>query len=247
MANPVLQREWGEKQDDSAATERVTPTTEAMTIGGTSAITAFLLLILLIAGAWGWSLTVPGEPWPVWLFVVVIGSAILAIVAIFQPPLARFVSPVYAAGQGLALGAISRIYEAAFNGIVFQAILATVAVFVVMLFLYVTRIIKVTNRTRGVIIGATFGIALFYIVSLLFSLFGAAVPLIWDTGWAGILFSAFVVVIAAFNLMLDFDLIERGTAAGAPKYMEWFAALGLLITIVWLYLEMLRLLGKVRS
>ena len=155
--------------------------------------------------------------------------------------------PLYSLTMGVALGVISHIYDEAFEGIVLQAIMATAAVFIVMLVLFVTRTIRVTQRMRGVIIGATLGIALFYLGSFLLSLFGVGIPLVWDDGPVGIGFSLLVVGIASFNLMLDFDMIERGVVAGAPKYLEWYSAFGLMVTIVWMYIEMLRLIAKVRN
>jgi uncharacterized YccA/Bax inhibitor family protein len=120
-------------------------------------------------------------------------------------------------------------------------------VFAVMLFLYASRIIKVTQRLRSIVVGATLGILAFYVVSLVGSMFGWNMPLVWDSGPLGILFSLVVAGVAAFNLLLDFDLIENGVRANAPEWMNWFAAMGLMVTLVWLYLEILRLLGKIQS
>ncbi len=227
----------------------ITVDAESMTIGGTAAKTGFLLLLVLATGAWGWNQvdlesgtsTIPG-----WWWLLLIGVVVLAIVTAFRPRLAIVTGPLYALTMGAMIGSISRIYEAEFEGIVIQALLATAAVFIVMLVLFVTRTIRVTNRMRGVIIGATAGIALFYLVSILLSLFGASIPLVWDSGPIGILFSLFVVTVAAFNLMLDFDMIERGVQARAPKYLEWYGAFGLMVTIVWMYIEILRLISKSR-
>ena len=138
-------------------------------------------------------------------------------------------------------------YDAQWNGIVLQAIGATVAVFAVMLALYGLRIIRVTDRFRRIVIGATFGILLLYGVSFLFSLFGHTPSFLYDSSFFGIALSFFIAGVAAFNLALDFDLIERGAKAGAPRYMEWYGAFGLLVTLVWLYLEILRLLARLRS
>ena len=121
------------------------------------------------------------------------------------------------------------------------------AVFIVMLVLFVTRTITLTNKLRSVIIGAILGIALFYFASFLLAPFGAQMPFVWEGGLGGILFSVVVVGMAALNLLLDFDMIERGVAAGAPKYMNWYGAFGLMITIIWRYIEILRLLGEARS
>ena len=257
MANPTLQKSFGELPAASAdaalqqqAPSPITVDGDSMTIGGTSAKTGFLLLLVLGAGTWGWSLVDPvagTTSIPGWLFLVMIGALILAIVTAFRPQIAVFTSPIYALTQGVMVGAISHIYDAAWDGIVLQAILATAAVFIVMLVLFATRTIRVTNRMRGIVIGATFGIALFYLASILLSLFGASIPFVWDSGPIGILFSVLVVGIAAFNLMLDFDLIERGVQARAPKYMEWYAAFGLMVTIIWMYIEILRLLAKARN
>lgn len=259
MANPTLQKGFGDipateaSIDGAFQTQTPSPITsdaDAMTIGGTAAKTGFLLLLVLGAGAYGWTLVDPAEgdtSFPGWLFFVIFGAFILAIVTVFRPQISAFTSPIYSLAQGVMLGAISHIYDAAFEGIVLQAIMATAAVFVVMLILFTTRTIKVTNRMRGVVIGATLGIAVFYFASFLLAIFGVNMPFIWDSGPFGIAFSVLVVGIAAFNLMLDFDMIERGTNAGAPKYMEWYGAFGLMVTIIWMYIEMLRLIAKARN
>jgi uncharacterized YccA/Bax inhibitor family protein len=229
------------------------PTTfaEPMTMGGVVSATGVLFVLLLGAGVVGWSLVDPGPEgqvqFPGWLFIPLIAAAGLAILAMFRPAIARFAAPVYALLEGLVLGAISRVFENEWNGIVVQAVGLTAIVFASMLFLYGTRIVRVTDRLRRVIVGATLGIFVFYMVSLLLSLFSVGMPLIWDSGPLGILFSLVVAGVAAFNLMLDFDMIERGTAAGLPKHMEWFCALCLMVSIVWLYLELLRLLSKLRQ
>lgn len=250
MANPVLTRTWGEEKTEArrdAAPPAVTA--DRMELGGTIGKAGILLFIAVAFATWGWTLVDPGAgtTWPGWLIFAVLGALVVGIVGLFLPHLAWLFGPIYTAGQGVVLGAISHVYNDAFEGIVLQALLATSAIFVVMLVLFATRTIRVTERMRGIVIGATVGIALFYVVSIVLGLFGVQAPLIWDTGILGIAFSAAVVVIAAFNLMLDFDLIERGIAAGAPRYMEWYAAWALMITIIWLYLEMLRLLGKLRN
>ena len=175
-----------------------------------------------------------------------IGVFVLAIVTAFRPRIAVVTGPIYAVTMGALVGSISHIYDAQFEGIVLQAILATAAVFVTMLVLFVTRTIRVTQRMRGIVIGATLGIALFYVVSIVLALFGTSIPLVWDSGPIGILFSVVVVAIAAFNLMLDFDMIERGVVARAPKYLEWYGAFGLMVTIIWMYIEILRLISKTR-
>lgn len=259
MANPTLEKTFGDLPEVSAGTDAtlqagapplISTDGDAMTIGGTAAKTGFLLLLVLGAGSWGWTLVDPstGESTiPGWLFGVMLVTFVLAIFTAFRPALAVVTGPLYALSQGVMLGAISHIYDYQFDGIVLQAIMATAVVFIVMLVLFVTRTIKVTNRLRGVVVGATLGIALFYLLSIVLSLFGTTVPLVWDSGPAGIAFSVVIVGIAAFNLMLDFDMIERGAAARAPRQLEWYGAFGLMVTIVWMYIEMLRLISKARS
>jgi len=218
-----------------------------MTIGGTASATGMLLVVLVASGVWGWSVASPTGALPAWSFFVLIGAFVLALVTIFNPRIAVFTSPIYTAAQGVFLGSMSKAYEAQWGGIVLTAVLATVAVFIVMLVLFVTRTITVTNKLRSVIIGATLGIALFYLASIVLAFFGVQMPFVWEGGIGGILFSVFVVGIASLNLLLDFDSIERGVAMGAPKYMNWYGAFGLMITIIWLYMEILRLLGKARN
>jgi uncharacterized YccA/Bax inhibitor family protein len=229
-----------------------TPPTSAdtMTIGGTVSAAAVLLVILL-AGAWvGWAQVDPSAEQirlPGWLLPAVLVGLGIAILTVFKPKLARFTGPVYAVVEGLLLGAISHVYHLAYDGIVVQAVGLTAGVFLLLLFLYATRVIKVTDNLRMGIVAATGAVFLVYMVSLVLRLFGVDVPFIHDSGPVGILFSLVVVVIASLNLVLDFDFIEQGAARGAPKYMEWYGAFGLVVTLVWLYLELLRLLSKLRD
>jgi uncharacterized YccA/Bax inhibitor family protein len=219
-----------------------------MTISGTIAKTAFLLALVVGAGMWGWTQVEPEigvVEIPFWWFFVMIGAVGLAIVTAFKPQISKFTGPLYALTMGVALGVISHIYNAEFEGIVLQAIMATAAVFVGMLVLFVTGAIKVTAKFRGIVVGATLGIFLFYLVTFVISLFGVSIP--FFSGGLGILFSVFIVSIAALNLMLDFDMIVRAEHAGAPSYYEWYGAFGLMVTIVWLYIEMLRLIALSRN
>jgi uncharacterized YccA/Bax inhibitor family protein len=223
---------------------------DTMTVSGTVWATAALLVLVIGAGVYGWNqvdVTAETVSLPGWLLPVVFGALGVAILTVFKPNLARFTSPIYALLQGAFLGAISGLYNAAYDGIVIQAVGLTIGVFVVMLFLYGTRIIKVTEKLRMGIVAATGAVMLIYVANLILSLFGAEVPFLHDTGPLGIGISLVIVAIAAFNLLLDFDFVERGVAAGAPAKMEWYAAFGLLVTIVWLYLELLRLLAKLQS
>ncbi|MEO7836712.1 MAG: Bax inhibitor-1/YccA family protein [Acidimicrobiales bacterium] len=225
---------------------------------------AFISLPFFLQNTLGHSAVETGllmTPWPLALMVIapvsarlldrypagLLGAIGLAIATIFRPQWARFTAPAYALLEGLVVGAISKVYETYFDGIVLQAIGATVAVLAVMLFLHATRIIKVTDRFRTVVVAATGAIFLVYMVDMVLRLFGANVPFIHETGGIGILISVAIVIVAALNLSLDFDFIERGVKAGAPKATEWFAGFGLLLTLVWLYLEMLRLLSKLQS
>ncbi len=223
---------------------------ETMTVGGTVAASAVLLVLLLAAGFVGWAQVDPspeGVRLPGWLLPVMLVGLGIAILTIFKPKLARFTAPVYALVEGLLLGAISHLYNLQFDGIVVQAVGLTLGVFAIMLVLYATRVIKVTDKLRMGIVVATGAVMLVYLVSLVARLFGANFPFIHDTGPMGILFSLVVVVIASLNLVLDFDFIEQGANRGAPKYMEWYGAFGLMVTLVWLYLELLRLMSKLRS
>ncbi len=225
---------------------------DAMSLGGVVSASAVLLVLVVAAGAFGWNATTVSPDGaaadiPGWFWIALLGGLGIAVLTIFKPKLARFTSPIYAVAEGLVLGAISHLYEARFDGIVLQAVGLTVGVFALLLFLYATRVIKVTENLRMGIVAATGAVALVYVVSIMLRLFGVDVPLIHDAGPVGILFSLVVVVIAALNLVLDFDFIERGAEAGAPKHMEWYAAFGLLVTLIWLYLELLRLLSKLRE
>jgi uncharacterized YccA/Bax inhibitor family protein len=227
-----------------------------MTLNGTLWATAMLFALLLAAAVVGWNMVGVGTDefgqkevtsFPGWtLFAILVGFG-LVILASFKPHLARFIGPVYAIIQGLFLGAISKAFEVEYEGIVAQAVGATLAVFLVTLVLYKTRIVKVTDRFRRVVITATLGLALFYLVAIVLNLFGVEVGFLSEPSLLGIGFSIFAAGLAAFNLFLDYDVVERGIKARAPEYMEWFAALGLMVTIVWLYLELLRLFAKLRQ
>jgi uncharacterized YccA/Bax inhibitor family protein len=226
--------------------------TGVMTIGGAITATGVLFALLLVTSVIGWNLVkvdANGDvtSFPGWIIVALIGALGVAIVTAFKPTIARYTAPVYALAEGLVVGAISHVFDAQYSGIVIQAVGATIGVFTVMLALYGLRIIRVTDRFRRIVIGATVGVMLLYGVSLLFSLFGNTPSFLHDASLLGIGLSVVVAGIAAFNLALDFDLIEKGANAGAPKYMEWYAAFGLMVTIVWLYLELLRLLARLRE
>jgi uncharacterized YccA/Bax inhibitor family protein len=229
----------------------VSPWQPAMTINGTINKTVLLLGLLLAAAVYGWQAAegeVEGQvQFPAAAMVGVIVGFGCVIALMFRPRLAKFLAPVYAIAQGVFVGAISAAYESFYDGIVLQAIGGTIAVFAVMLFLYRTKVIKVTERFRRIVIGATLGIMAFYLVSMLMSLFGASVSFLTEPSLLGIGFSVLVCGLAAFNLALDFDFIEKGAQMRLAKDYEWVAAIGLLVTLVWLYLEILRLLSKLQD
>jgi uncharacterized YccA/Bax inhibitor family protein len=223
--------------------------TAVMTNGGVTTATGVLLVLLVAGAVVGWnSTTINAEvvEIPGWTLLAILGALGLAILTIFKPLLARFTGPLYALLEGTAVGAISAVYNAAYDGIVMQAVGLTIGVFAVMLFLHATRLIRVTEKLRTCIIAATGAIALMYLFCFIASLFGSNVTFLHDGSTFGILLSLFIVGQAAYNLLLDFDFLERGDAAGIDKRMEWFAAFGLLLTLVWLYLELLRLLARLQ-
>jgi uncharacterized YccA/Bax inhibitor family protein len=235
---------------------------ETMTLGGVATATGVLLALVMVAAYFGWTgveqttglaiengqtVEVSTTRIPGWTWIAALVGFGIAMLTIFKPKFARFTAPLYALAQGAFLGAISAVYNAQFDGIVLQAVLCTMAVFTIMLFLFATRIIRVTRKLMIGIVAATGAVFLVYLGTWIFSLFSDTRPAIYDAGIVGIGFSVIVVAIAAFNLLLDFDFIERGTEAGLPKGMEWYAAFGLVVTLVWLYLEILRLLSKLRQ
>jgi uncharacterized YccA/Bax inhibitor family protein len=221
--------------------------TQVMTISGTVAKTSLLLAILTATAGWTWTQAGNQTLNPMLLGVSLIAGFILAMITCFVPTVAPVTSPFYAACEGVFLGALSNFVDRRFPGIALQATALTFATTGMMLFLYGTRIIRVTQRLAMGIVAATGAIALVYIVSMILSLFHVSVPFIHSASPIGIGFSLVVVGLAAFNLLLDFDFIERGAQSGAPKSMEWYGAFGLMVTLIWLYLEILRLLMKFQS
>ena len=219
---------------------------DRLTVGGVSRAGLILFAILLAGAAFGWRSVPTGEGvrFPGWLILAAIGGFVTAIFTSFKPKFARFSAPVYAALEGVFLGGISKVYESQYNGIVTQALLGTVGVFIVMLVLYQTRILRVTPKMQKMVMAATVGVGLIYLVGFVARMFGDGLGFINSPSALGIGFSVLVVGIAAFNLALDFDLIEKLERTGAPRWMEWYAAFGLMVTVVWLYLEILRLLSK---
>jgi len=222
----------------------------SMTINGTMNKTGLLLLLLILAASFVWNKFFqswdPAIAFP-WIIAGAFGGFIMALITIFKPRSAGVTAPIYALLEGLFLGGVSAVMESSYPGIVFQAVLLTLGTMVSMLILYRSGLIRVTARFRLGVMAATGGIAMIYLLTIILSLFGVRFPFIHEGSLFGIGFSLFVVGIAALNLVLDFDFIEQGARRGLPKYMEWYSAFGLLVTLVWLYIEILRLLAKLRS
>jgi len=223
-----------------------------MTVNGTVQKTALLLLLALLPATYIWdAFFKAGEVVTPLITGALIGGSIvgfiLAIITVFSQKNAMYTAPIYAIAEGFVLGALSAIMEASFPGIVLQAVMLTFGVLFLMLVLYRTRIIKVTEKFRLGVFAATGAIMLVYLVSFIMSFFGTTIPMIHSSGTIGIIFSLVVVGIAALNLTLDFDMIEKGSKMGAAKYMEWYGAFGIMVTLVWLYIEILRLLAKLRG
>ena len=221
---------------------------EKMTLQGAVNKTITLLALVVIGAGFTWNLfynqgAAAVQPW---MIGGLVGGLVVAMVTIFKQTWAPFLAPVYAVLEGLALGGISAFFEARYPGVVMQAVALTFGVLFCLLMAYKSRLIKVTENFRLGVVAATGGIALVYLIGFVGSFFGWQMPYIHESGMIGIGFSLFVVMIASMNLVLDFDFIERGNGV-APKYMEWYAAFGLIVTLVWLYLEILRLLSKLRD
>ena len=266
MANPILNDKiWNKAARDPgwAAPDpdtRRTPITDGpisgwhsqvMTVGGTISAAGVLMVVLLAAAVVGWQMGPENSGSQIGRFPALALGGILigfacAIAIYFRPMWAKFLAPVYGVGEGFFLGVISKAYEGYQHGIVVQAVGATLGVFAVMLLLYRTQIIKVTDRFRRIVITATMGLMVFYLFSFILNLFGGGVSFLHSTSLLSIGFSIFAATLAAMNLAIDFDFIEKGSKQGLPKGMEWFAAFALVITLVWLYLELLRLLSKLQ-
>ncbi len=244
-SNPVLQN------DTFKRPQGVLQAGELMTVQGTVMKTAILLMLVILGSAWTWNLFLKSGSNPAavngWLIGGAISGFVLALITTFKPTFAPITAPIYAAAQGLFIGSISAVMEQTFPGIVIQAATLTFGTLAAMLLLYETKIIQVTDRFRMIVASATGGILIAYLITWGLSFFNIQVPFIYGNGMAGIVFSLFVIAIAALNFVLDFDLIQKGARQGAPKYMEWYGAFALMVTLIWLYVEFLRLLSKLRS
>ncbi len=250
-SNPALSDVVFERE-----TRHALPTDTLMSLTGTITKTGVLVAVLVaVACVSGWQtwqfLDKPTGERPTWIVVALIAAMlaalVVAIVTSAKPRWAAVTAPLYAACEGWAIGGISTFFEAEYAGLVVQAAALTVGALVALLVVYLTGFIKPTENVKLMISAGTGGLMLVYGVTALLALFGIKIPYLYDTGVIGIGFSIFAVAVAAFNLVLHFDFIETGVKRGAPKYMEWYAGFGLLVTLVWLYIEILHLLAKLRG
>ena len=235
--NPVL----NEKTFQNAALKS---TDNVMTIRGTVNKMAFLLLMVICASVYSWGALAREQNIMSYLLIGGIGGFILALIITFKKEWAPYLAPAYALAEGLFLGVVSAMYSSLYEGIVLQAVGLTFGTFIAMLVLYRTGVLRATERFRSIVFTATAGIAIFYLIAFVLRFFHIYIPFLHEGSMFGIIFSLVVVVVAALNLILNFDMIEQGAAQGAPKYFEWYSAFGLLVVLIWLYLEILRLLSK---
>lgn len=245
-SNPVL--------NERVFSRESTWSQEVMTINGTVNKTGLMLLLVIAGALFTWNkfftaFTIDNPQAGMaavapWLMIGGIGGLIVALITSFRPQSSAITAPIYAVLEGVLLGGLSAVFESMHAGIVMRAVALTMGVFVAMLVLYRSQVVPVTNKFRMGVFAATGGIALVYLGSFIAGLFGANTAFLYDSSPLSIGISLVVIVVAALNLMLDFDFIEKASASGAPKYMEWYGAFGLMVTLVWLYLEMLRLLSK---
>lgn len=239
MANPILR--------NSFDTEERVYEGEPMTISGAINKTLTLLALVTVSAGYTWYLMASGftdKASMLCLGGAVVGFILALVIILSKGRLAPVLSPFYAVGEGLFIGGISSFFEAAYSGIVMQAVAGTLAALLSMLLLYRAKVIKCTDKFRAVLFTATMSIGVIYLIQIIASLFGRGIPQIFTSSAIGIGFSVVVVLIAAFNLIVDFDFIERGAENMLPKAFEWYGAFGLMVTLIWLYLEILRLLAK---
>ncbi len=249
-SNPALGQNTFSDFARSASGGNLVDASARMTLSGTVNKTGILLLCAVATAAWTWNsfmqtrdLSFAGPA----VLVGTLGGLVFAIVTAFKKEWSPVTAPIYALLEGLALGGISAIFELRYPGIAMEAVALTFGTLLVLLLAYKSGLIKVTQKFRLGVVAATGGIFVFYMIQMLLGIFGIHFATINGAGPVGIAVSLFIVAIAALNLVLDFDFVEQGVAYGVPKYMEWYAAFGIMVTLVWLYLEMLRLLSKLRS
>ncbi len=246
-ANPALSEKTFQNLTSTASDAR-------MTVNGTVNKSMFLIVLVMGSAYFTWQGVYPDGASenimpviPVWYYGALIAAFIISLIIIFKKTTAPFLTPVYAVVEGAALGALSCLFEARYPGIVMQAVMCTFGTFLALLMAYKSGLIRATENFKLGIVAATGGIAIVYLIDIVLRFFGKEFPFLHESSPFGIGISMFIVVIAALNLVLDFDFIEKGAEQGAPKYMEWYASFGLLITLIWLYLEILRLLAKMRK
>ena len=243
--NPTLT----EKIFNSSAT-RNAELQGVMSVRGTMNKFGFMLLMLMGAATYTWNLYQTGNPGQMQtlMYVGIFGGMIAAFAIIFKPTWAPYIAPLYGLLEGLFIGGISAVmndmFAKSYPGLVMQAVGLTFGVAIAMFLLYNFRVIRATEKFKSILFAATLGIGIFYLLTMVFRMFGVDMPFMYDSSLLGIGISLFIVAIAALNLIMDFDMIEKGADAGAPKYMEWYGAFGLMVTIVWLYIEMLKLLSR---
>jgi len=239
-SNPAMTGKIFEKVAGQAAGSSV------MTINGTINKVGLMLLLVIGAAAYTWNMVMGADPGRAGTFAIAgaIGGFIVALITIFRPQSSGITAPIYAILEGLFLGAISAIVNARYPGIAFQAVLLTIGTLFTMLFLYRSGRIRATPRFRRGVMMATGAVFFAYLISWVMSLFGMPMGFMHSAGPLGILINLVIIVIAALNLILDFDFIEKGAQMGAPKFMEWYGAFGLMVTLIWLYIEFLRLLAR---
>lgn len=246
--NPTLTEKMFDKSHEMAANNMGT-----MTVRGAINKFGFMMLMLIAGAAYNWNLyeQLKQDTMTTLMWVGIIGGLISALAITFKPNWAPLLAPLYALLEGLFIGAISAIMNAAFAdsypGLIMQAVGLTFGVALAMFLLYNFRVISATERFKSIVFTATLGIGIFYLITMVLRMFGVNVSFMYDSSLLSIGISLFVVGIAALNLIMDFDMIEQGAERGAPKFMEWYGAFGLMVTIVWLYIEMLKLLSKLSS
>ena len=222
---------------------------ESMTISGTVNKAGILMLLVALTAIWTWNRFYTAGPASVggYSMIGAFGGFVFAMVTVFKKEWSPITAPIYALLEGLFLGSLSAVLEMRFPGIAMEAVALTFGTCFCLLLAYRAGLVRATQRFTLGVVAATGGIALVYFLSMILGLFHVRVPGIFGSGPVGILFSVAVVIVAALNLILDFSFIEEGAYRGAPKYMEWYGAFGLMVTLIWLYLEIIRLLSKLRD
>lgn len=246
--NPALNANTFEQVHEQTA--GVASSDSTMTLNGTVWKSSVCLALVVAAASWTWRLYFVEHAVDtnmLWTIGGAIGGFIVAMITVFKKQAAPVTAPLYAVLEGFFLGGISAIFEQKYPGVVIQAVGLTFGTFGALLMAYVSGLIKPSENFKLGVVAATGGVAILYLVTLGLSFFHINVPYIYESGPIGIGFSVLVVIIAAMNLVLDFDFIEQGSEMNLPKYMEWYAAFGLTVTLCWLYLEILRLLSKIRG